>query len=166
MKLNTLTLGLGLALTSVALGGNDGGGTDRDRQDRFEGDLVDAAVANDFSTLVTLVQAAGLEDALRSADGLTVFAPTNDAFAALPSVPENLTDVLLYHVVAATVASGDLFDGQVVATAYAGHSFTVNIDGSVTITDEAGNTTTVTVTDVAASNGLIHVVDAVLIPTP
>jgi uncharacterized surface protein with fasciclin (FAS1) repeats len=70
-------------------------------------------------------------------------------------------------VVAATVASDDLSDGQVVNTAYAGHDFTISIVlDAVLIEDESGNTVAVTVTDVPASNGLIHVVDAVLIPTP
>jgi transforming growth factor-beta-induced protein len=133
-------------------------------------DIVDVATVEGFSTLVSLVELQGLTATLRGDNGgagYTVFAPTNDAFAELPSVPSNLTDVLLYHVVAATVASGDLSDGQVVNTAYAGHDFTISIVlDAVLIEDESGNTVAVTVTDVPASNGLIHVVDAVLIPTP
>ena len=136
--------------------------------EKSEKDIVDIAVgAEDFSTLVAAVKAAGLVDVLKGDGPFTVFAPTNDAFAELPSVPENLRDVLLYHVVAATVASGDLFDGQVVATAYAGHNFTITILlDAVLIEDEAGNVAAVTVTDVPASNGLIHVVESVLIPIP
>ncbi|MDX1645768.1 MAG: fasciclin domain-containing protein, partial [Longimicrobiales bacterium] len=134
-------------------------------------DLVDVATVEGFSTLVGLVEQQGLTETLRgdnAGDGYTVFAPTNDAFAALSSVPsgDDLTNTLLYHVVPATVAAGDLTDGQVVSTAFSGHDFTVDIDGSVTITDESGNTVNVTVTDVAAANGLIHVIDAVLIPAP
>ncbi|MDX1747322.1 MAG: fasciclin domain-containing protein, partial [Halobacteriales archaeon] len=134
-------------------------------------DIVDVATVEGFSTLVSLVEQQDLTSTLRgenAGDGYTVFAPTNDAFEALSTVPsgEDLTNTLLYHVVPTTVASSDLSDGQAVSTAYAGHDFTVNIDGSVTITDESGNTATVTVTDVAAANGLIHVIDAVLIPTP
>lgn len=136
-------------------------------------DLVDVATVEGFSTLVSLVDQQDLTATLRTdnaGDGFTVFAPTDAAFAALAAVPSGqaLTDVLLYHVVGATVGSGDLSDGQVVATLEpGGATFTVGITGSdVTITDGAGNTVNVVVTDVAASNGLIHVIDGVLIPTP
>lgn len=134
-------------------------------------DLVDVATVEGFSTLVSLVDQQGLTETLRGdngGDGYTVFAPTNAAFEALSSVPSGdaLTNTLLYHVVPATVESSALSDGQVVGTAYAGHDFTVNIDGSVTLTDESGNTVNVTLTDVPAANGIIHVIDAVLIPTP
>ena len=133
--------------------------------------LVDVAVVNGFSTLVDLVAQQGLAGALSAPDaGLTVFAPTNEAFAALSAVPSGqaLTDVLTYHVLDSEVASGDLSDGlQVTNTLLAGGAFTVNISGSdVTITDGAGNTVNVIITDVPASNGIIHVIDAVLIPTP
>ncbi len=132
-------------------------------------DIIDQATVNGFSTLVDLVEQQGLTATLRTdnmGDGFTVFAPTNEAFAALETVPagDALTNVLLYHVVGATVGSADLSDGQVVEPLLEGSSFTVNIDGSVTITDGAGNTATVVATDVGASNGLIHVVDSVLIP--
>lgn len=134
-------------------------------------DLVDVATVEGFSTLTALVDQQGLTETLRGdngGDGYTVFAPTNAAFDALSSVPSGdaLTNVLLYHVVPATVESSALSDGQVVGTAYTGHDFTVNIDGSVTLTDESGNTVNVTLTDVPAANGIIHVIDAVLIPTP
>ena len=133
--------------------------------------LVDVAVVNGFSTLVDLVAQQGLDGALSAPDaGLTVFAPTNEAFAALSTVPSGqaLTDVLTYHVLDSEVASGDLSDGlQVTNTLLAGGAFTVNISGSdVTITDGSGNTVNVIITDVPASNGIIHVIDAVLIPTP
>lgn len=133
--------------------------------------LVDVAVVNGFSTLVDLVAQQGLDGALSAPDAdLTVFAPTNEAFAALSTVPSGqaLTDVLTYHVLDSEVASGDLSDGlQVTNTLLAGGVFTVNISGSdVTITDGSGNTVNVIITDVPASNGIIHVIDAVLIPTP
>lgn len=133
-------------------------------------DIVDVATLNGFPTLVELVGTAGLEATLRSdnnGDGFTVFAPTEDAFAALSAVPtgQDLIDVLTYHVVPATVGSGDLSDGQVVTTVE-GSTFTVNISGSdVTITDGAGNTVNVILTDVAASNGVVHVIDGVILPS-
>jgi uncharacterized surface protein with fasciclin (FAS1) repeats len=134
-----------------------------------ETDIVDTAVLNGFETLVALVRQAGLESTLRGTnggDGYTVFAPTEDAFGALASVPtgDDLVDVLTYHVVAGTVEAGDLTDGQVVTTVQ-GATFTVNIDGTdVTLTDGSGATVNVVATDVSATNGVVHVVDAVLLP--
>jgi transforming growth factor-beta-induced protein len=133
-------------------------------------DLVDVALLNGFPTLVDLVVGAGLETTLRDDNGgagFTVFAPTEEAFAALGSVPsgEALVDVLTYHVVSGTVGSGALSDGQVVTTVQ-GETFTVNIDGSdVTITDQGGNTVNVLVTDVPAANGVVHVIDGVVLPS-
>jgi len=135
-------------------------------------DIVDVATLEGFSTLVDLVGQQGLAATLRDDNGgagYTVFAPTNEAFAALVAVPagDALTDVLLYHVVGATVTSESLTDGQLVSTAFGGHDITVGISGSdVTITDEEGNTVNVTLADVPAANGIIHVIDGVLIPTP
>jgi transforming growth factor-beta-induced protein len=137
-------------------------------------DLVDVATLNKFPTLVSLVEQQGLTATLRSDNGgagFTVFAPTEDAFAGLSAVPSGdaLTQVLLYHVVAATVESSDLSDGQVVTSANsAGDTFTVNIDsasGAVSITDGAGNTVNVVLTDVPAANGVIHVIDGVKLPS-
>ena len=133
-------------------------------------DIVDVAVLNGFSTLVELVGMAGLEGTLRSDNGgagFTVFAPTDESFAALATVPmgQALIDVLTYHAVGATVGSGDLSDGQVVTTVE-GSTFTVNIsDGSVTITDGAGSTVNVVATDVPATNGVVHVIDGVILPS-
>lgn len=134
-------------------------------------DVVETAtITEGFTTLVAALAAADLVSTLSDEMGsFTVFAPTNEAFAALQTVPQGqaLTDVLSYHVVDALVPSSALSDGQVVDnTLLANASFTVNVDGTVTLTDGAGNTVNVTVTDVAASNGIIHVVDAVLLPTP
>lgn len=140
------------------------------------GDIVAvASAAPDFSTLVAAVQAAGLVETLQGPGPFTVFAPTNDAFAALPAglvdallLPENketLTKILTYHVVAGKVMAADLSDGQVVETVN-GESLTVNIDGDmVTLTDAAGNTVNVTATDIEGSNGVIHVIDGVLLPS-
>jgi len=136
-------------------------------------DLVDVATVEGFSSLVGAVDAAGLTATLRSDNGgagFTVFAPTNAAFAtAFPSgLPGNpaLSDVLTYHVLDSEVASSALSDGLVVTNTVNGASFTVNISGgSVTITDQAGSTVNVVLTDVPAANGIIHVIDGVISPT-
>ncbi|MGA9278347.1 fasciclin domain-containing protein [Ilumatobacter sp.] len=142
-----------------------------------ESDIVDTAVAaGDFGTLVAAVQAAGLEETLRGDGPFTVFAPTDAAFAALPEgtvdtlledPSGDLTDILTYHVVAGEVPAADVvtLDGQEVETVQGG-TFTVNIgeDGSVSLTDAAGNEVSVVATDVMAGNGVIHVIDAVLMP--
>ncbi|MDE3003044.1 MAG: fasciclin domain-containing protein [Gemmatimonadota bacterium] len=129
-----------------------------------------AVLTGTTTTLASAVLAAELDDDLSGTGPFTIFAPTNEAFAALSTVPSGqaLTDVLTYHVLDSEVASGDLSDGlQVTNTLLAGGVFTVNISGSdVTITDGSGNTVNVIITDVPASNGIIHVIDAVLIPTP
>lgn len=145
--------------------------------DAAAADIVDTAVeAGDFTTLVTAVQAAGLEETLRSEGPFTVFAPTDDAFAALPegTLDELLADptgalapILTYHVVEGEVMAADVvgLDGQEVATVN-GASFTVNVSdgGEVSLTDATGNEVNVVATDVDASNGVIHVIDGVLLP--
>ena len=142
-----------------------------------EGDIVDTAIAaGDFTTLVAAVQAAGLEETLRGEGPFTVFAPTDEAFAALPTgtldalladPTGQLTDILTYHVVPGAVLAADVvgLDGQAVTTVN-GATFTVGVadDGTVTLTDAAGNEVTVVATDVEASNGVIHVIDGVLLP--
>jgi uncharacterized surface protein with fasciclin (FAS1) repeats len=140
-------------------------------------DIVDTAVAaGDFTVLVAAVQAAGLEDTLRSEGPFTVFAPTDEAFAALPAgtvdtlladPAGDLTDILTYHVVPGAVAAADVvgLDGEAVTTVN-GATFTIEVadDGSVTLTDGAGNEAAVVATDVQANNGVIHVIDSVLLP--
>jgi uncharacterized surface protein with fasciclin (FAS1) repeats len=139
-------------------------------------DIVDTAIAaGDFTTLVAAVQAAGLEETLRGEGPFTVFAPTDDAFAALPAGTVDtlladpsgaLTDILTYHVVEGEVLAADVvgMDGQPVTTVNGG-TFTVGVDGdSVTLTDAQGNTVNVVQTDIVTSNGVIHVIDAVLMP--
>lgn len=132
-------------------------------------DIVDlAASLDDFSTLVTAVKAAGLVDALKGEGPFTVFAPTNAAFAALPEgtvadllKPENkekLVSILTYHVVAAKVMAADVKPGAV--PTLNGKSFEVSVsDGTVKV-----DAATVVKTDVAATNGVIHVIDAVILP--
>lgn len=133
------------------------------------GDIVDVAVGGGFNTLVAAVQAAELVDALKGDGPLTVFAPTDAAFAALPEgtldsllLPENqatLQAILLYHVVPGKVMSSDL-SGTVVAETLQGEPIEI-IASSSGVTVNGAN---VTAADVAASNGVIHVIDAVLLP--
>ncbi len=140
-------------------------------------DIVDTAVgAGDFATLATALEAAGLVDTLKGDGPFTVFAPTDEAFAALPDGTVDtlledpsgqLTDILTYHVVPGEVMAADVvgMDAQSVETVQ-GASLTINVDGDqVSLTDAAGNTVNVVKTDVDASNGVIHVIDGVLMPT-
>ena len=137
--------------------------------------IVDIAASDGrFETLVTAVQAADLAETLNSKGPFTVFAPTDDAFAALPEgtldtllMPENkqqLTDILLYHVVPGNVTAADVagMDGQMVETALEGEQIDISADmGSVYLNEDVQ----VIVTDIEASNGVIHVIDAVLMPS-
>jgi uncharacterized surface protein with fasciclin (FAS1) repeats len=132
--------------------------------------IVDVAIGSpDHTTLVAALTAAGLVETLKGAGPFTVFAPTNAAFTALPAgtvegllKPESkaaLTGILTYHVVAGNVKAADLKDGQKVKTLQGGE-LTVSIkEGKVKI-----NGANVTAADLAGSNGVIHVVDGVLLP--
>ncbi|WP_265528287.1 fasciclin domain-containing protein [Sphingomicrobium marinum] len=147
------------------------------------GTIVSVAQGNeDFSTLVTAVQAGGLVETLSGEGPFTVFAPTNDAFAKLPegtletlTAAENqaqLAGILTYHVVAGETMSGDLItlleeagEEGVELTTVSGGTLTANlVDGNLVLTDANGGTATVVTTDVDASNGVIHVIDTVLMP--
>ena len=132
-------------------------------------DIVDTAVsAGTFETLVAAVTAAGLVDTLKGEGPFTVFAPTDEAFAALPEgtvdsllLEENLDQlvgILTYHVVAGEVLSTDLSDGMM-ATTLQGTDITIGTEGGVTV-----NGANVITADIATSNGVIHVIDAVLLP--
>jgi uncharacterized surface protein with fasciclin (FAS1) repeats len=133
--------------------------------------LIDVAVANGhFKTLAAALTAAGLIDTLKGAGPFTVFAPTDDAFAKLPAgtvddllkdIPK-LTAILKYHVLAGKVAAADVMklDGKT-ATTLNGGDLMVSTKGSVKLNGAVN----VTKTDIAASNGLIHVIDAVLLPS-
>lgn len=132
-------------------------------------DIVDTAVnAGSFETLVAAVQAAGLVDTLKGDGPFTVFAPTDEAFAALPAgtvenllKPENkdmLTAILTYHVVPGKVMSTDLTDDMEAATVQ-GESITIDLDDGVKIENA-----TVTSADIETSNGVIHVIDTVILP--
>lgn len=134
-------------------------------------DIVDIANGDGrFTTLVAAVQAAGLVDTLKSDGPFTVFAPTDDAFAKLPAgtidellKPENkqaLTDILLYHVVSGKVMAANVVN-LTSASTLLGKDITITVkDGKVFLND----TVQIIITDVKASNGVIHVIDAVLIP--
>ena len=136
--------------------------------------IVEIAAGNpDFSTLVTAVKAAGLADTLSGPGPFTVFAPTNEAFAKLPAgtvdtllKPANkqqLAAILAYHVVPAAVMAKDVKPGTVETVN--GATFTVAVeDDSVILTDGQGNEAKVITTDIVGSNGVIHVIDAVLLP--
>ncbi|MCU0648031.1 MAG: fasciclin domain-containing protein [Gemmatimonadaceae bacterium] len=132
-------------------------------------DIVDVATLRGFSTLVGAVQTAGLTNALRasSANGLTVFAPTNAAFAALgnavPSDPTALSNILRLHVIGTRALAASLSNGQRLTTLQ-GAQLTVNIAGMAVSLTGPSNTVRVTATDVPAKNGVIHVLDAVILP--
>ncbi|MDX2215167.1 MAG: fasciclin domain-containing protein [Oculatellaceae cyanobacterium bins.114] len=133
------------------------------------GTIVDIAASNSaFTTLVQAVQAAGLVETLSGDGPFTVFAPTNEAFAALPPGtletllrPENrdtLRQILTYHVVAGAVESSDIQPGEV--TTVQGSPVNLNVaNGQVTVNDA-----TVRAADITASNGVIHVIDRVILP--
>ncbi|MBO6790680.1 MAG: fasciclin domain-containing protein [Dinoroseobacter sp.] len=133
----------------------------------MEKDIVDtAAAAGTFETLLAAATAAGLVDTLKSDGPFTIFAPTDEAFAALPAgtveglledIP-TLTAILTYHVVPGKVMSGDLSDGMMAATVN-GADVTIGTMGGVKV-DGA----TVIAADIVASNGVIHVIDQVILP--
>jgi uncharacterized surface protein with fasciclin (FAS1) repeats len=155
---------LALGLTATAAVAHNHGG-----KEKMPGTIVDVAAGNpDFSTLVTAVKAAGLVDTLSGKGPFTVFAPTNAAFAKLPAgtvesllKPENkdkLTAILTYHVVSGKVLAADVVKLKSADTVN-GKAVTINTANGVKV-----NNANVTATDVKASNGVIHVIDTVLIP--
>ena len=146
-------------------------------------DIVDNAVNSaDHTTLVAAVKASGLVPTLKGKGPFTVFAPTNEAFAKLPGgtvdmllKPENhamLTKVLTYHVVAGNYDGKKLMSlikkggGSATLKTVSGGRLTVSMNGmnGITLTDEKGGTSNVTIADVRQSNGIIHVIDTVLMP--
>jgi uncharacterized surface protein with fasciclin (FAS1) repeats len=131
-------------------------------------DIVDTAIAaGSFNTLVTAVQAAGLEEALRGEGPFTVFAPTDEAFAAVPAEtlqalladPEALSQVLLYHVLSGQVLAGSVTDGLTADTLQGAPVAFAIMDGKAMINDA-----NIVATDVLATNGVIHVIDRVILP--
>jgi uncharacterized surface protein with fasciclin (FAS1) repeats len=155
---------LAIGLTATAASAHNHGG-----KETMAGTIVQVAAGNpDFSTLVAAVKAAGLADTLNAAGPFTVFAPTNAAFAKLPAgtvesllKPENkgkLTAILTYHVVAGKVMAADVVNLKSADTV---NGKAVTIDASMGVKVNDAN---VTATDIKASNGVIHVIDTVLIP--
>ena len=167
------------ALTLAACGSDDNDAEDTPAEAPAEepaeeaaesaGTIVDVAVgAGSFTTLVAAVQAAGLAETLSGPGPFTVFAPTDDAFAALPEglvdallLPENadaLTAILTYHVLGAEVPSSDVAAGAV--TTVQGEDAEITVDGDTIMINQA----TITAVDVEADNGVIHVIDQVIVP--
>lgn len=143
--------------------------------------IENAVNSKDHTTLVAAVKAAGLVETLSSKGPFTVFAPTNEAFAKLPKgtvesllKPENkemLTSILTYHVVAGKISAKDLWDwtkkngGKYATKTVQGEEITFWTKGSMMyVTDAKGNSAKITIADVNQSNGVIHVIDAVLMP--
>jgi uncharacterized surface protein with fasciclin (FAS1) repeats len=143
--------------------------------------VENASAAPNLTTLVAAVKAAGLVDTLMSAGPFTVFAPTNTAFEKLPTgtvgtlvMPENkgtLTTVLTYHVVAGKLTAKDIASaisaggGTAELTTVAGTKLSARLSGnSVVLTDAKGGQSAVTTVDVIQSNGVVHVIDSVLLP--
>lgn len=143
--------------------------------------IENAVNSKDHTTLVAAVKAAGLVDTLEGPGPFTVFAPTNEAFAALPAgtvdtllKPENkaeLTKILEYHVLSGDYTAAKLEDmikaggGKAMIATVAGPDLTFSQDGSnIDVTDAKGDVAVVTIADVRQSNGVIHVVDKVLLP--
>ncbi|MFO6466098.1 fasciclin domain-containing protein [Jannaschia sp. KMU-145] len=138
--------------------------------DAHSKNIVETATeAGSFTTLLAAAEAAGLVETLTGEGPFTVFAPTDDAFAALPEgtvetllLPENqeqLANVLLYHVVPGKVMSTDLTDDMEAVTALEGQALTIDLDDGVMVNDAS-----VVTADIEASNGVIHVIDGVILP--
>lgn len=134
-------------------------------------DIVDIAAGNDdFETLVAAVEAAGLIDTLKGEGPFTVFAPTDEAFAKLPEgtvesllEPENrdqLVAILTYHVVPGKVMAGDVMGKETMAETVQGQSLDIKAMGGAVMVDQAQ----VIQADIEASNGVIHVIDTVVLP--
>jgi uncharacterized surface protein with fasciclin (FAS1) repeats len=180
MKNILKTTTIALALTGLSFGASNAYAGNYAKMKKA--DIVETAVSNDnLSTLVAAVTQAGLVETLQGDGPFTVFAPTNAAFAKLPEgtvetllKDENkdvLAGILTYHVVGAKVKAGKL-GGLIQAN---GGNYTIEtvngdplvasvVDGSVILTDTQGNTSTVIATDIKTSNGVVHVIDTVVLP--
>ncbi len=180
MKKNILVVLFALAVALTAVAASDpmvGGAAMYPTKNIVE----NAVNSKDHTTLVAAVKAAGLVDTLESPGPFTVFAPTNEAFNKLPAgtvemllKPENkdqLVKVLTYHVVPGRISSNDLArqirdgGGKAMLKTVNGETLTASMQGNqIILTDEKGDISTVTIANVLQSNGVIHVVDTVLLP--
>ena len=177
MKLKLIALMAVIALVAAACGDSDSADTTTTtvastttttEAEMMTETVVDVAVDGGFTTLVTAVQAAGLVDTLSGDGPFTVFAPTDEAFAALPegtldgllADTDALTAVLTYHVVPGKVLAADVV-GLSSATSVQGEDIAIAVDGGNVVLN--GNAT-VTATDVEAGNGVVHVIDQVILP--
>ena len=160
-----MAMALLLAAATTAVAGHH-----KNMEKKTDKDIVETAVAaGEFTTLATALQAAGLVETLKGDGPFTVFAPTDTAFAALPEgtlesllKPENkeqLVSILTYHVVPGKVTSGDVVKLDS-ATTVNGQSVAIEASGGKVTVDGA----TITAVDIAASNGVIHVIDQVILP--
>ncbi len=161
-------IAVALALTLSACGSDSEETMETTTEATTPGTIVDVAVAaGNFTTLVAAVTAADLVETLSGEGPFTVFAPTDEAFAALPAgvldallLPENkalLAQILTYHVVSGKVMAADVTDGDVATVE--GQNVTLSTASGVTV-----NGANVVTADVAASNGVIHAIDAVILP--
>jgi uncharacterized surface protein with fasciclin (FAS1) repeats len=174
-----LAVAASMTVLAAACSSNDDATPSSPSETAAEAEMTDMTITDvvagneDFSTLLAAVDAADLGETLSGSGPYTVFAPTNEAFAALPSgtldtllepaSQDDLAAILTYHVVPGTVMAADVAPGEV--TTVNGAAFTISVeDGNVYITDGQGNQAQVTQTDIEASNGVIHVIDAVLLP--
>ena len=190
IKLSTLSFALVVSVSALSACAPMGGSAPMNSSPPMVGgaamyptkDIIDNAVnSKDHTTLVAAVKAAGLVETLKSPGPFTVFAPTNAAFAALPAgtvdtllKPENkptLIKVLTYHVVAGKMDAAALSKaimaggGKATLKTVSGGTLTaMSSGGTVMVMDESGGTANVTIADVIQSNGVIHVVDKVLLP--
>ena len=183
MKRNFLALALPLVLILPLATPAQAGAAGETHQARSQADVVDVAIGSpDHTTLVAALQAGDLVNSLANAGPFTVFAPTNAAFDKLPAATRDslmapagkadLTKILTYHVVPGRVDAAALTQqiqaggGSATLTTVEGGTLTARAgaDGSVTLTDEQGKTSRVTQTDVAATNGVIHAIDTVVMP--
>jgi uncharacterized surface protein with fasciclin (FAS1) repeats len=179
-KLAVLLLSVVATVATLAVAGSDPmvGGHEMSPSKNI---IQNAVNSDDHTTLVAAVKAAGLVDTLQGAGPFTVFAPTNEAFAKLPAgtvdtllKPENkdmLTKILTYHVVAGRLSASDLRkeikagNGEATLKTVSGGTLVATMQGNnIVLKDEKGDMSTVTISNVNQSNGVIHVVDTVLLP--
>lgn len=167
--MNSIIRNIGITLTAALLAFSAPAVADHHSK---KADIVDTAVsAGSFNTLVTAVKAAGLVDVLKGDGPYTVFAPTDAAFAKLPAgtvetllKPENkakLTAILTYHVVPGKIMSADLAGKKLKATSVQGQEISIDATGSNVFVDGSN----IVSADIAAANGVIHVIDSVILPT-